>query len=274
MAVNTKTSGDLRSQIVSGSVFTGSIATTTLTVSSLSAGTSPIKIGAVISGTGVTPGTVITAQTSGTSGSTGTYLVNNSQTVASTTITASEGPYLNPVKSTFSGTVTAATTITVSGLNSTINAGDIIFGAGIPEGTTVASYVSPTITVSLPAGESLTVNSSLQIFMATASVLFTPAQTVQLQGPSLDYITITLQANKHETVLDIIQERATICNYEITGTTSMSVCFQPSGVWGTDTVAFGQSAANILLALQAATPSPLSGPTLFSAVTKGAQFTG
>ena len=63
--------------------FTGSISGTTLTVTAVSAGT--IQIGQVISGTGVTAGTTITALGTGTGG-TGTYTVSASQTVASTTI--------------------------------------------------------------------------------------------------------------------------------------------------------------------------------------------
>jgi hypothetical protein len=61
--------------------FTGSISTTTLTVSAVASGT--IKLGMEITGTGVTAGTRITDFGTGTGG-TGTYIVNNSQTVAST----------------------------------------------------------------------------------------------------------------------------------------------------------------------------------------------
>jgi len=65
--------------------FTGSISTTTLTVSAVAAGT--IRVGMVLSGANVTPGTVITALGTGTGG-TGTYTVSVSQTAASATITA------------------------------------------------------------------------------------------------------------------------------------------------------------------------------------------
>lgn len=67
--------------------FTASIgpASTTMTVTAISAG--PIYPGMVITGTGVTAGTRIISQSSGTDGSTGTYVVDTSQTVASTTIT-------------------------------------------------------------------------------------------------------------------------------------------------------------------------------------------
>lgn len=65
--------------------FTGSIATTTLTVSAISAGT--IYPSMQISGTGVTAGTRIVAQLTGTTGGTGTYTVSVSQTVSSTAMT-------------------------------------------------------------------------------------------------------------------------------------------------------------------------------------------
>ena len=65
--------------------FTGSIATTTLTVSAVSAGT--IYPSMQISGTGVTAGTRIVDQLTGTTGGAGTYTVSASQTVSSTTMT-------------------------------------------------------------------------------------------------------------------------------------------------------------------------------------------
>lgn len=66
-------------------VFTASIATTTMTVTVITSG--PIYPGMTITGTGVTAGTRIVSQLTGTDGSTGTYEVSISQTVASTTIT-------------------------------------------------------------------------------------------------------------------------------------------------------------------------------------------
>ena len=67
--------------------FTGSIgpATTTLTVSAVASGS--IFPSMQITGTGVTSGTRIVRQITGTTGSTGTYEVSISQTVASTAIT-------------------------------------------------------------------------------------------------------------------------------------------------------------------------------------------
>ena len=70
-------------------VFTGSISGTTLTVSAVTSGT--IVVGTGITGSGVTAGTTVTALGTGTGG-TGTYTVSASQTVSSTTITATGFP--------------------------------------------------------------------------------------------------------------------------------------------------------------------------------------
>ena len=67
------------------STFTGSIATTTLTVTAMLNG-APIVVGMYIDGSSVTDGTYITAFGTGTGG-TGTYTVNQSVTASSTTIT-------------------------------------------------------------------------------------------------------------------------------------------------------------------------------------------
>lgn len=80
--------------------FTGSIAGNTLTVSAVTTGT--IQIGQEITGTGVAAGTVITALGTGTGG-TGTYTVNNSQTVASESLT---GAFIAPTV-TYSSTSSA-----------------------------------------------------------------------------------------------------------------------------------------------------------------------
>jgi len=72
--------------------FTGSIATTTLTVTANSAGS--ILPGMLITGTGVSANTYIVTQLTGTAGGTGTYSVSVSQTVSSTTITGTRSSKL------------------------------------------------------------------------------------------------------------------------------------------------------------------------------------
>jgi Flp pilus assembly protein TadG len=68
----------------------GTAAGTVLTVTAVSSG--GLEIGSTISGTGVTSGTTITAFGTGIGG-TGTYTVNHSQNVASTTLTVGNSPY-------------------------------------------------------------------------------------------------------------------------------------------------------------------------------------
>lgn len=66
-------------------VFTGSISTGTLTVTAVTSG--QVYLGQVLTGGGIVANTIITGFLTG-DGGTGTYTVNNSQTVSSTTITA------------------------------------------------------------------------------------------------------------------------------------------------------------------------------------------
>jgi len=66
--------------------FTGSMSTTTLTVTALLQG-APIVVGMYVDGSSVTDGTYITAYGTGTGG-TGTYTINQSVTASSTTMTA------------------------------------------------------------------------------------------------------------------------------------------------------------------------------------------
>jgi hypothetical protein len=79
--------GGAAGSTMSAASVTGAIAGTTLTVSSVGSGT--LAVGQEITGTNVTAGTYITALGTG-SGGDGTYTVNNSQTVASETLTATE----------------------------------------------------------------------------------------------------------------------------------------------------------------------------------------
>lgn len=74
-------------------IFTGSIATTTLTVTAMLSG-DPLVVGQYVDGSGVTNGTYITAFGTG-SGGTGTYTVNTSQTASSTTMYANGNALLS-----------------------------------------------------------------------------------------------------------------------------------------------------------------------------------
>jgi hypothetical protein len=69
------------------STFTASITTTTMTVSAVASGV--LLPGMVLTGTGVSAGTIIVSQSTGTAGEAGDYVVSISQTVASTTVQGS-----------------------------------------------------------------------------------------------------------------------------------------------------------------------------------------
>lgn len=101
---------------VNGATATGSIATTTLTVTAVSAGY--IDVGCVISGTGVTAGTRIVSQLTGLAGGTGTYTVDTSQTASSTTLS-------------FAGEITIDTTLKQFTLNAGSTFGDLVAKDGV-----------------------------------------------------------------------------------------------------------------------------------------------
>jgi len=96
-----------------GATFTASISGFTMTVTAVSAGT--LAVGQVLTGGGTTPGTVIAAYGTGIGG-VGTYILNNSQTIASTSLSTST-PTVTYDAITASFVVTSSTT----GANSSID---------------------------------------------------------------------------------------------------------------------------------------------------------
>lgn len=107
--------------IVTGSISTqasgtGSISGTTLNVTTLATGSGPLAVGQYLSGSGIASGTYITAMspTGGLTGNggTGTYTVNNSQTVGSVAISVNT---LN-VTSVASGTLSVGQSVTGTGV--------------------------------------------------------------------------------------------------------------------------------------------------------------
>jgi hypothetical protein len=115
----------------SSAIFTGSISSTTLTVTSVQSGT--IAVGQAIFGQGVAQNSVITALGTG-SGGVGTYTVSDSQTVASTVINSTASPAI--VTGAISGT-----TLTVSAVTSgTLKIGQTIEGTGVTDGTIITAF--------------------------------------------------------------------------------------------------------------------------------------
>ena len=115
----------------SAATFTGSISTTTLTVTSVLSGT--IAVGQAIFGANIAQNTVITALGTGTGG-VGTYTVSDSQTTASTTINSVASPAI------VTGAI-AGTTLTVSAVTSgTLKIGQTIEGSGVTDGTIITAF--------------------------------------------------------------------------------------------------------------------------------------
>ncbi len=143
--------GVIAANVVTGTInpnaVTGSIAGTTLTVSAVATGV--LAAGQTISGSGIAAGTTIVAQLTGTAGSTGTYQVSVSQTVGSTSITASGGGLT--VSAVVSGTLAVGQTLTGSG----VTTGTTITALGTGTGGTGTYAVNDSQTV---GSESITAN--------------------------------------------------------------------------------------------------------------------
>ena len=115
-------------------LFTGSITGTLLTVTSLSQGS--LAVGDVISGDGIAAGTIITAITPGNpSNGTGSYTLNTSQSVASTSLISTPNVGVCSFTGSIAGTVLTVTSLTQGNLH----VGDLISGQGIADGTIITA---------------------------------------------------------------------------------------------------------------------------------------
>ena len=155
----------------SAATFTGSISTTTLTVTSVLSGT--IAVGQAIFGANVSQNTVITALGTGTGG-VGTYTVSNSQTTASTSINSVASPAI------VTGAI-AGTTLTVSAVTSgTLKIGQTIEGTGVTDGTIIKAFGSGSGGVGTYTVSASQTVSSTTIFALNWTIL--PATDGPFQG--------------------------------------------------------------------------------------------
>ncbi len=135
----------------SAAVVTGSIGTTTLTVTAVTRGA--LRVGDVISGSGVTANTTITALGTGTGG-VGTYTVDTSQTASSTTITVAAGINTGFVAASAAPLNTTAATCSVAAgtgvltlgavTNGPVQVGDNVSGTGVPANLFVTAILTGT----------------------------------------------------------------------------------------------------------------------------------
>lgn len=148
-------------------VVTGAISGTTLTVSAVTSGV--LAAGQVVSGTGITLGTQITALISGTGG-TGTYAVSVSQSASSTTVTAS-----GMVPTVVFDSVSSAFVITsgISGAPSTISVASGSISANLALTTATGAALSQGAVAATPAAFMDSVINQTQNW-ATFTTLFDP----------------------------------------------------------------------------------------------------
>lgn len=150
---------------------TASIAGQVMTVSAV--GTGALCAGMVISGTGIVPNTTILNQLTGTAGSTGTYTVSVSQTVASTTVTT-PGHSTLTVAAGVTGTWLPGQTLT----------------AGAAAGTTIIGAISGTggagtygVTISQTVGATnITANGGTLTVGGTVTGTFAPGDLLTGSG--------------------------------------------------------------------------------------------
>jgi hypothetical protein len=146
-----------------GAVFTGSITTTTLTVTSVTNGYITAT-NSLLTGSGVSSNTKITAQLSGTPGGAGTYSVSISQSVGSTTLTSytinsdtvyyitdlgttsitSTSTSSDQLGSAFTGSISALVLTVSSVASGIINLGATIIGTGITANTKILQQLTGT----------------------------------------------------------------------------------------------------------------------------------
>jgi hypothetical protein len=155
----------------SAATFTGSITTTTLTVTVMLSGT--IAVGQALFGDGVAQNTVITALGTGIGGI-GTYTVSDSQTVASTQINTTAAPAI------VTGAI-STTTLTVSAVTSgVLQIGQTIEGSGVTDGTIITAFGTGTGGVGTYTVSASQTVSSTTIFAINWTVL--PATDGAFQG--------------------------------------------------------------------------------------------
>jgi hypothetical protein len=149
--------------------FVGSVSGTTLTVTQIKSGT--IAAGQQLFGPGVTAETIITALGTGTGG-TGTYTINNSQTIASTNLnsaacaavfTASISTNVLSVTAVTSGTLYPGQTIQ----GSTVAVGTIITALG---GSAAISYAITAAGTGYAVGDTITVTGGIYSQQTTYTV--------------------------------------------------------------------------------------------------------
>lgn len=164
---------------LSSAVVTGSITTTTLTITATTSGA--IKVGQVISGTNVTAGTTITAIGTYTAAAgTGTVTVSASQTVSSTTINAyPNNVYMVLATTSYTPAATTDTAYSNVSANEASGTGYTAGGQQVPTLTTTATGGTVTVNGGAQNWTSSTITARYGVLVYRASA-GTPAAADRL----------------------------------------------------------------------------------------------
>lgn len=131
---------------------------------------------------------------------------------------------------TFTGVIASGTTINVTNASSVaFVAGQVVAGQGITAGTKVVSYAAGVLTVT---GAVALTPSTTPVGMS-ARTMFTVGETVQPQGPKLDFFTLTIVDSAADEAMKALQQLATIHMYKFASATSLHVAVYPVGAWTT-----------------------------------------
>jgi hypothetical protein len=162
------------SQNTPASQFTASIAGSIMTVIGVTTG--PLTVGQTISDNLglMVNSTTIAQQLTGSTGGSGTYLVNNPQTLAGVSFTCTG----------------SGTHLTVSATSGVLNIGDIVNGTGIPTGTTLLSQLSGSV-----GGTGVYITSNPTTISGTAKTYET------IFGYTANQSVVSVQANQEPQVL-------------------------------------------------------------------------
>ena len=244
---------------------TSSISGTTLTVTNVSFGT--LAVGQLISGSGIAPETVITALGTGTGG-TGTYTVSTSQTVASETMTLTDGQGRD-----FAGTHfgSAAVTGSISGTTLTVTAvsagslwvGQTLAGPNIAANTTITRLgtgtggtgtytvsTSQTVaseTIGLSGGDTVTGEanqSNLYYFVGQDGTIGSASVTGSISGTTLTVAAVSGGS---------IAVGQTLAGPSIAANTTITALGTGTGNIGTYTVSTSQSVVSETISLSGQT---------------------
>lgn len=172
----------------------------------------------------------------------GSY-VNDSVAFSGIYIAANQIDVINPSTTGFvPGQVVTALPV-VSNLGNTFE---------VPPGVTVVSYAGGVLTVT-PAVLSVPGPTEVvPLAVMSAGTKWVVGQTVQPQGPKLDFWTLTITAGCPMEAMQAVQQRGTIHMYKIASSTSLHVAVYDTAGW-TDTALVAESNGFISAAVAGAT---------------------